>query len=387
MKATDTHLSKIESPALKGRSLKEDIDRRYAVITKNLGLAFSFAFLFFSVNDYLRMVNRGMAYTLDEFRINLVVIIGLLIYLLAKKGKAYPAKWLLLVLIPILLFVLPGLAGISKYDYIFWFPYGVIVFSILPLLICKWKEEAFLMIFSMVLLFLILLFIEKLLFAGFSPDDLIVEKYRSILYMIKSEQMVVYLLLNALILYSRMLQGKLERSLELNNRHISEQKEELMQQNEKLVQAQKELAGLNEQILADREELKRQNEELRYYQSKVKRINEELEVRVKKRTRELEDRNARLKEYAFINAHLLRAPLCRIKGLTYLVEKDREGDEGKLLELLKASNDELEEIIRKITSILSEEKELNRDMLYELYSRDEIKRSKGEQKEDEHDLP
>lgn len=243
------------------------------------------------------------------------------------------------------------------------------------------------MIFSMVLLFLILLFIEKLLFAGFSPDDLIVEKYRSILYMIKSEQMVVYLLLNALILYSRMLQGKLERSLELNNRHISEQKEELMQQNEKLVQAQKELAGLNEQILADREELKRQNEELRYYQSKVKRINEELEVRVKKRTRELEDRNARLKEYAFINAHLLRAPLCRIKGLTYLVEKDREGDEGKLLELLKASNDELEEIIRKITSILSEEKELNRDMLYELYSRDEIKRSKGEQKEDEHDLP
>jgi hypothetical protein len=346
------------------------------VITRYLGLALSFAFLFFSVNDFLRIAKNGMPYTLDEFRVNFIVICGLVIYFLSKNGKVHLAKWLLLVVIPLFLFVVPGLAGISKYDYVFWFPYGVVVFSILPLMLCRWKEEAFLMIFSMVFLFVILLFIEKLLFTGFSPDDDIVKKYRSIYFMIKSEQMVIYLLLNALIFYSRMLQRKMENKLKLNNQRISEQKRELLLQNEKLVETQKELSALNERILADQEELKRQNEELRYYQSKVSRVNEELETRVRHRTQELEDRNERLKEYAFINAHLLRAPLCRIKGLTYLVEKDRDGDEAKLLKLLKAANKELEEIIHKITSILSDDKELNRDILYELYSRDEIKKSK-----------
>ncbi len=368
---------------LQDDSIKVDVDERYAVITRNLGLALSFAFLFFSVNDFLRIIKNGMSYTLDEFRVNFVLICGLMIYFLAKKGKIHLAKWLLLVVIPLVLFVVPGMAGISKYDYVFWFPYGVIVFSILPLLVCRWKEEAFLMIFSMVLLFVVLLFIEKLLFAGFSSDDYIVKKYRSIYFMIKSEQLVIYLLLNALIFYARMLQGKMENKLKWNNQHISEQKRELLLQNEKLVQTQRKLSDLNERILADQEELKRQNEELRYYQSKVSRVNEELETRVRRRTRELEDRNERLKEYAFINAHLLRAPLCRIKGLTYLVEKDRDGNEEKLLELLKTSNEELEEIIRKITSILSEDKELNRDSLYELYSRDEIKRSQEKRGEEE----
>ncbi len=375
-----THAEARYSNISQENALKEDVDRRYAVITKNLGLAFSVAFLFFSVNDILWIVKNHMPYTVDKFRLNFIVVLGLLTYFLATKGKVHLAKWLLLVVIPVLLFVTPGVAGISKYDYVFWFPYGVVIFSILPLLICKWKEEAFLMIFSMVLLFIILLFIEKLLFAGFSADDLIVKKYRGIYFMIKSEQMVAYLLLNALIFYSRMLQGKMENKLKLNNQRISEQKKELLLKNEKLIQAQKKLSDLNEKILSDQEELKKQNEELRYYQSKVSRVNEELEIRVKHRTRELEDRNEKLKEYAFINAHLLRAPLCRIKGLTYLVEKDTEGDDEKLLELLKASNEELEEIVQKITSILSGERELNRDVLYDLYSRDEIKKSKEERK-------
>ncbi len=109
----------------------------------------------------------------------------------------------------------------------------------------------------------------------------------------------------------------------------------------------------------------------------MKLANEELERRVKKRTSELEDRNARLKEYAFINAHLLRAPLCRIKGLTNLIGKNNEIYDRQIIERLVISNAELEDIVKKITNILDEEKELNRDLLYELYSRDEIKRSKN----------
>jgi signal transduction histidine kinase len=167
----------------------------------------------------------------------------------------------------------------------------------------------------------------------------------------------------------------LELKLKLKNQRISEQKQELSAQNDKLVIAQKELSDLNKRILEDQEALMKQNKNLLYYQLKVKRANEDLEARVKNRTQELEERNTRLKEYAFINAHLLRAPLCRIKGLTYLVEKEQDGNDKQLMALLKASNEELEEIIHKITTILSEEKALNRDLLYELYSRDEIMKS------------
>lgn len=362
-------------------ALDEDVGRRYVVITKNLSLAFALAFLFFSINDLISVLNANMSYTVDEFRTNLIVVFGLIAYFLAKNGKVHPAKWILLVIIPLLLFVAPGLAGISKYDYVFWFPYGAIVVSILPLLICKWKEEAFLMIFSMVLMFVIILFIEKLLFVAFSPENFIVSKYRDIFFMLKSEQLVVYLLLNALIFYSRLLQGNLERKLKMNNRKILKQRKELLIQNDKLTTAQKKLSELNTEILSDQEALMKQNEELLFYHTKVRRANEELEDRVKNRTRELEDRNAKLKEYAFINAHLLRAPLCRIKGLTYLVERGKNGSDDKLIDLLKASTDELEEIIHKITTILAEDKELNRDLLYDLYSRDEIKKSATHRKE------
>ncbi len=253
----------------------------------------------------------------------------------------------------------------------------MIAISILPLMICKWKEESVLMISAIVFYFIMLIFIEKLLFSGLEEDDFIIRLYEDQFFILKAEQIALYLLLNSLVLYSRSLQSNLERRLKRNNTHMSEQKQELLAQNDELVFVQRKLSDLNQQILSDQEELKQQNKVLLFYQSEVKLANEELERRVKKRTSELEDRNARLKEYAFINAHLLRAPLCRIKGLTNLIGKNNEIYDRQIIERLVISNAELEDIVKKITNILDEEKELNRDLLYELYSRDEIKRSKN----------
>jgi len=357
-------------------SLQEEVEERYAIVTKYLGLALSIAFVFFSIIGIYKVFINGNAYSFSEIADNLIVVNGILIYFLVRSGRAYPAKWLLLFITPIILFVLPILSGKANDNSLFWVPYGLIAMSILPLMICKWKEEAVLMISAVIYYLIMLLFIEKLLFVGYDADSLTVSLYEKQFFMLKAEQIALYLLLNGLVLYSRSLHSRLEKRLRLDNIHISEQKQELLTQNDDLVFIQSKLTELNQKILSDKDELKKQNKELLYYQSKAQLVNEELEMRVKRRTRDLEDRNARLKEYAFINAHLLRAPLCRIKGLTNLIGKNNEVYDSQIIEKLVISNNELEDIIKKITNILDDEKELNRELLYELYSRDEIKKSK-----------
>jgi signal transduction histidine kinase len=57
------------------------------------------------------------------------------------------------------------------------------------------------------------------------------------------------------------------------------------------------------------------NQELKQQQEYVYALNQELEAKVEMRTLLLKRQNEKLSEYAFINAHLLRGPLCRIKGL------------------------------------------------------------------------
>lgn len=59
-------------------------------------------------------------------------------------------------------------------------------------------------------------------------------------------------------------------------------------------------------------------------QSKIILQNELLEEKVKRRTAELEKRNAQLEEYAFYNAHVLRAPLCSLQGLIDLAQADKD---------------------------------------------------------------
>jgi len=96
---------------------------------------------------------------------------------------------------------------------------------------------------------------------------------------------------------------------------------------------------------------------------KIANMNEVLEDRVKQRTEELEDQNKRLSEYAFINSHLLRAPLSRILGLINLIDHDKVLKDSELIELLRKSGGELDQIIKKITDALNDGNPLTIDQL------------------------
>jgi signal transduction histidine kinase len=91
--------------------------------------------------------------------------------------------------------------------------------------------------------------------------------------------------------------------------------------------------------------------------------NETLEVAVKKRTIELELQNEQLTEYAFINSHLLRAPLARILGIAnlFIMESAGKMNDKLLVQGLIESTNELDAIIRKISDVLYNGHDLTRE--------------------------
>lgn len=97
------------------------------------------------------------------------------------------------------------------------------------------------------------------------------------------------------------------------------------------------------------------NEAIRVQAEEIKTINENLESLVRHRTLELEKKNKALEEYAFINAHKLRAPVASILGLVPIIDSIPQNAESKeALYHLKQSTQKLDEIVRSITKVIEE---------------------------------
>jgi signal transduction histidine kinase len=99
--------------------------------------------------------------------------------------------------------------------------------------------------------------------------------------------------------------------------------------------------------------LHQQNQELATRQEETRAINENLESLVKERTKSNELKNIQLAEYAFINAHMLRAPLCRILGLISLMEKEPDRYRPDHLSRLKALAQQIDQQVREINTAVS----------------------------------
>lgn len=102
----------------------------------------------------------------------------------------------------------------------------------------------------------------------------------------------------------------------------------------------------------------KQNQELNLQRQKLREQNVELEKRVALRTLSLQEQNQKLTEYAFMHAHVLRAPISRIRGLINLLRHTNDSDEDlRVRNLIKKSMDELDEATRSITDKLESQDE------------------------------
>jgi len=115
----------------------------------------------------------------------------------------------------------------------------------------------------------------------------------------------------------------------------------------------KQIAMRNEQLQRVALKLVNQNEELQKQREEIKAINENLESMIVEHTKGIEIKNKELSEYAYINAHLLRAPLSRIMGLATLMESDPNTYNPQEIHRIKALANEMDSVVRKINEVLN----------------------------------
>lgn len=95
--------------------------------------------------------------------------------------------------------------------------------------------------------------------------------------------------------------------------------------------------------------LQEQNESLRHKQEETQTINDNLENIVEERIKAIEEKNRELEEYAFINAHLLRGPICSMLGVINLMELEGSGDKVRLL---KEKAMKIDRIIKRVNDMM-----------------------------------
>lgn len=121
-----------------------------------------------------------------------------------------------------------------------------------------------------------------------------------------------------------------------------------------LEQNNNELKMVKTSLESRNRELQKANKEIFNQDVKIREVNDYLEELVNSRTKELERRNLQLEEYAHMNAHELRAPICTIIGLFNLVDhpSSREEDLPDLMNKLKISIKELNLVTQLVTKIV-----------------------------------
>ena len=72
---------------------------------------------------------------------------------------------------------------------------------------------------------------------------------------------------------------------------------------------------------------------------------------------DIQEKNKQLKDIAWMQSHLFRAPLARIKGLMLLLEGSTEVEKSEFLRLVNETLEEMDQVVHEITqkTILSEQ--------------------------------
>jgi signal transduction histidine kinase len=118
-----------------------------------------------------------------------------------------------------------------------------------------------------------------------------------------------------------------------------------------------ELTSANLHLQETKEEVMAQNEELRLYQDEIKGLNDNLEQLLGERSTELAQRNQQLVEYAFFNAHGLRAPVATILGLYEVMRLTTDlAEREQIIAQIGAKIAQLDTLVRNNQQLLDQGK-------------------------------
>ncbi|NMM48239.1 GAF domain-containing protein [Marinigracilibium pacificum] len=94
--------------------------------------------------------------------------------------------------------------------------------------------------------------------------------------------------------------------------------------------------------------------ELLKKQSEIEKLNSQLEEKVRQRTIELEELNEQLMDYAFLNSHVIRGPVCRVVGLNNILSLSEDDTEKRfLIAQIIDTVKEIDDVTHQASTILS----------------------------------
>jgi len=288
----------------------EDDGSMRTVFSNVIFISLPVVYLIIVLIDYDSYIIPIQELRFDQLVVPIIIVICILGLWLNRLGKSKISRILFLSLWPFLLHIIPIKLLNTPPDYYLAFPFGIVFHAMLIQLMFSYRSEWKFFYFFMVLNFISMLLSPKILY-HFDLDHDIPEVmvnhkyyfYDGILYWMLFNLVTFY------ILY--VIESYIKRTAN-SKALIEKQKEEL------------------------------------------KGLNQNLEALVSHRTLELEEQYDKLQQHAFFNAHLLRGPFCRVKGLIYLkaLTKEESIEQKDINMRLTESIEELDARIQEIQKLV-----------------------------------
>jgi signal transduction histidine kinase len=115
------------------------------------------------------------------------------------------------------------------------------------------------------------------------------------------------------------------------------------------------IQSVNKRLDASATILNEQAARLRIHEKQLISLRTDLEAKIVEKHLERDHKREMLSKYAYVNAHHVRGPLARILGLISLIEQEKMShDRRRYLKAIKNDALEIDEVIRKISDVLSD---------------------------------
>ncbi len=290
-------------------SENQDDKSRRIIYSNVIFISLPIVYIIFMIIDYQAYIIPIDELKFDQLVVPIVIIVCLFCLFLNHSNYTTISRILFISLWPFLLHLIPIKLQDSPSDYLLAYPFGIVFHAILIQLMFSFnKEKVLFLSFMTINLLGVVTVADLLLYYDLDMDmpvDIISHKYYffvCILY---------WLLFNLVIFY-------VMHTVESNIKRLNDAKLQIENQKEEL-----------------------------------NSINQNLEMLIRQRTKSLMEQNEKLQKHAFFNAHMLRGPFCRIKGLINLKELSKEDDEIETINLkLAVSIDELDSRLHEIQTMV-----------------------------------
>ena len=282
---------------------EDDVSRRI-VASNVIFISIPLVYFIFMIIDYESYLIPITALRFDQLVVPIVIFICFFGLYLNRLGYTTLSRVVFIIVWPFLLHLIPIKLLNSPSDYMLAYPFGIVFHGLLIQLMFSFTKEKGLYILFMAINAIGMISFPALL-VYYDIDQDIPKSIVNYRYYFL-DGILYWLLFNLVIFYIMYI-------IESNIKRIHDSR--------LLIENQKE---------------------------ELDAINQNLEQLINERTKTLQEQNFKLQKHAFFNAHLLRGPFCRIKGLVNL-QKLSDGDDKEIIKLkLEESIDELDNRLKEI---------------------------------------